>query len=155
MKKTLYTFLFCFLFLFASESFGQAKDETPQNLTQKDSINLNIKDEPPSFPEGKEAMWQFLNQNILYPALAKESGIEGWVVVSFQVDTIGKISDIKILNEIGDKCGLAVVNAVKKMPKWISGKSNNQKVAMRYSLPVLFNLGTFDTSKGPPIFDKQ
>jgi TonB family protein len=155
MKKTLYSFLFYFLFLISFESFGQTKDETPQNLTQKDSIDLNTKDELPSFPGGKEKLWQFLNQNIIYPALAKESGIEGWVVVSFQVDTIGKISDIKILNEIGDKCGQAVVNAVKKMSKWISGKSNNQKVVMRYTLPVLFDLGTFDKTKGPPIFEKQ
>jgi outer membrane biosynthesis protein TonB len=45
----------------------------------------------PSFPEGKEAMNKFIYSTLQYPAIAKEKGISGQVIVQFVVSKEGEL----------------------------------------------------------------
>ena len=52
-------------------------------------------DEMPEFPGGAEAMYRFLMENVKYPAIAQEIGIQGKVIVQFVVQADGWISDVQ------------------------------------------------------------
>lgn len=94
----------------------------------------------PEYPGGNEAMMAFLRKNLRYPETAKETGVEGRVIVRFVVNEDGTISDITILRDIGAGCGAEAVHVVKMMPKWKPGKQNGKAVKTYFNLPVMFRL---------------
>jgi protein TonB len=94
----------------------------------------------PSFPGGMGELMKYLSENIKYPPLAKESGIQGRVFINFVVEPNGSISNVKVLRGIGGGCDEEAVRVVEKMPKWSPGKQRGKPVRVSYNLPVKFTL---------------
>ncbi len=94
----------------------------------------------PSFPGGDKARIRFLNENIEYPTMARESGIQGRVYVTFVVERNGMVTDVKILRGIGGGCDEEAKRVVKAMPKWIPGKQRGKPVRVQFTLPIKFTL---------------
>jgi protein TonB len=94
----------------------------------------------PQFPGGREALMKYLRDNIRYPLVAAEQGIEGQVVLEFVVDENGEIGNITVKKDLGGGCTAEAKRVVAGMPKWTPGKQNGRAVAVYYSLPVTFRL---------------
>ncbi|MDR2805086.1 MAG: TonB family protein [Dysgonamonadaceae bacterium] len=94
----------------------------------------------PSFPGGEAAMMKWLYENIPYPVIAQEQGIQGRVVIRFVVGPDGSVGAPEIVRSLDPSCDKEALRAIKKMPKWIPGKQNGQAVSVYYTLPVLFKL---------------
>ena len=95
----------------------------------------------PEFPGGVSALEQYIKDNLQYPELARDYGIEGKVFVQFTVETDGSISNVSLLRDIGAGCGEEAVRLVKSMPRWIPAKDNNGKlIRTEYNLPIIFKL---------------
>ena len=75
-----------------------------------------------------KALLKYIYSKIKYPIIASQNGIEGTVVLDFIVEKTGKISNIKILKEIGGGCGNEVLKVVNDMPDWTSGQSGPQYI---------------------------
>jgi len=89
---------------------------------------------------GDKKMLEFIYQNLRYPAMARENGIEGTVVVSFIVEQNGKVTEPRIVREIGGGCGDEVLRVVNLMPAFIPGKQKEEVVRVKFNLPVRFKL---------------
>ena len=61
---------------------------------------LSDMEEMPEFPGGTEALKEYLDKNMKYPAEAKEKGIQGRVIVQFVVDEKGKVTSPKIVRSV-------------------------------------------------------
>jgi protein TonB len=96
----------------------------------------------PSFPGGTAKLYKYLSENIRYPEVAKEAGIQGKVYISFVVEKDGSIADVKILRGIpgGKMCDNEAMRVVKNMPNWSPGKQRGKAVRVSYNLPVQFRL---------------
>lgn len=94
----------------------------------------------PSFPGGDGARMKFLQENIKYPQMARESGIQGTVYVTFVVERNGSVTDVKILRGIGGGCDEEAVRVVKNMPKWEPGKQRGKPVRVQFNMPIKFTL---------------
>lgn len=94
----------------------------------------------PSFPGGEAEMQKFIRDNLKYPVVAQESGIQGRVTIRFVVTKEGKISEVTVLRGIDPSCDKEAVAVVKKMPSWIPGKQNGRAVPVYFTLPVVFRL---------------
>lgn len=94
----------------------------------------------PEFPGGQIAMMKYLNKNMEYPQMARESGIHGRVYVTFVVETDGRVTDIRILRGIGGGCDEEAVRVVENMPKWTAGKQRGKPVRVQFNLPIIFTL---------------
>lgn len=55
----------------------------------------------------------YLAHHVHYPVLALRAGIRGKVCYQFKIDTVGKLTNISILKDIGGECGDAVYDALK------------------------------------------
>lgn len=108
------------------------KDEEPMNMA---SVQ-----QKPEFPDGEAALFRYLSQNIKYPAIARENGIKGKVILSFVVSKSGAIEDVQVIRGIGGGCDQEAVRVVKGMPKWSPGRMNGKAVKVKYTLPVNFTL---------------
>ncbi|MBK8555721.1 MAG: energy transducer TonB [Lewinellaceae bacterium] len=95
---------------------------------------------PAAFPDGEQALKQFLAQNMKYPVLARENAIQGKVVVSFVVDRDGNLSDIKLVRDIGAGCGVEALRLVGMMPAWTPGTLMGYSVRSKFTLLVEFKL---------------
>ena len=89
-------------------------------------------------------LMEFIYANIQYPAIARENNVEGTVVVQFVVDQQGRITDAKVVRDIGAQCGeeaLRIVEMMNNMPeKWTPGKQRGRPVKVLFMLPVKFKL---------------
>lgn len=89
-------------------------------------------------------MQEFIYKNLNYPAVAKENGVEGTVVIQFTIDKDGSIKNIRLLRDIGGECGTEAFRLIRLMIDkglvWIPGKQRGRKVAVQYHLPIKFRL---------------
>lgn len=106
------------------------------------STPLTIVEQMPVFPGGDKQMYAFIQQNIIYPEAEKKEGIQGTAYVTFVVDSIGSISDVKLLKGVsgGPGCDKEALRVVSMMPKWIAGKQNGRNGAVQCNLPINFKL---------------
>lgn len=111
--------------------------ETDENRTDKVFDKV---EQMPSFPGGNAALMNYLSQNIKYPVIAEENGIQGRVIAQFVVGKDGHISDVRVAKSVDPSLDKEAVRVVKNMPKWIPGKDKGQSVNVRYTLPVTFRL---------------
>lgn len=131
---------------------------------------FEVTEEPAQYPGGQAALMQFLAQNIRYPKIAAENGVQGRVLVQFVVEKDGSLSNFAVVKKSGDtitknaQSGITVnalgsateeskvpqeafdalnaeaVRVLREMPKWIPAKQRGQEVRMRYTLPITFRL---------------
>ncbi len=107
---------------------------------KKEPEIFTVVEQMPTFPGGDAEMIKYLSNNIKYPSIARDNGIEGTVVLEFIVDENGKISEIKVKRDIGGGCGAEAIRVVNQMPQWKPGKQNGRPVKVRFNLPVRFKL---------------
>ncbi|MBP8034009.1 MAG: TonB family protein [Bacteroidia bacterium] len=109
--------------------------------TSVDSGPVIVAEEMPEFEGGDAGLMRYLAQNVVYPPVAREIGKEGTVYVSFVVNEIGNVENVKVVRGIGYGCDEEVVRVVGKMPKWKKvGKNAGHPVKVRFNVPVSFKL---------------
>lgn len=112
----------------------------PVKPKEEENKVFDVVEQMPSFPGGTAALMNYLGQNIKYPVIAEENGIQGRVIVQFVVGKDGHISDVRVAKSVDPSLDKEAVRVVKGMPRWIPGKQNGQAVTVRYTLPVTFRL---------------
>ena len=102
---------------------------------------IEVPDVDPSFVGGLEAMYEWIGNNVEYPAMQQEMGLGGTAYVSFVVEKDGSISTVKTLNE-DDGVDQAFLDegkrVVRAMPKWIPGENMGKPVRVRFMIPIKF-----------------
>jgi len=118
----------------------------------------------PRYPGGDKALLEFINANLRYPELALEYGAKGRVIIGFIVDTVGAVSDFRVVRsllkcdtlrlhqediaqqeEIGrliedqmQEEALRVVSLLRQQPQWSPGELFGRRKNVRYNMPVRF-----------------
>jgi TonB family protein len=94
----------------------------------------------PEFIGGQAKMYQYLGENIKYPAAAQRANISGRVFVKFVVEDDGAIGDVEVMKGIGFGCDKEAIRVVKSMPKWNPGVQNGKNVRVYYNMPIVYKL---------------
>ncbi len=102
--------------------------------------NIAMVEQKPEFPGGEAAMYKWLGDHISYPAQASEEGVQGRVVVQFEVSKTGAIENVKVVRSRHPALDKEAVRLIKAMPRWQPGRNNGQPVKVTYTLPVTFKL---------------
>ncbi len=128
------------LFLCLVLAFGQQKLE--EQYLGLDDTDLYV-----YFPGGNgktsvTLLYKYLSEHIIYLDSALKKHIEGKVMVSFTIDTVGNIDNIKIVKGSYSFFNIEAVRVVSSMPNWIWDKNikrQNRKEVMKV-LPITFSL---------------
>jgi protein TonB len=96
----------------------------------------------PIFPGGEQALFKFLQDNILYPKEAKKMKLTGKVFVKFMIDTEGAVKNVELAKGIegGELLNEEALRVIKLLPNWTPGYNNGKPVEVYYTLPISFNL---------------
>ena len=108
---------------------------------EEEEVVFVVVESMPEFPGGQQALFKYLSENVKYPVIAQENGIQGRVVCQFTVNKDGSIVDVEVVRSGGDaSLDKEAVRVIKTMPKWKPGKQRNKPVRVRYTVPVSFRL---------------
>lgn len=116
-----------------------AAPEPPKHVVEETKI-FTVVEQMPMFPGGDAALMGYLRDNIKYPTVAAENGVQGRVVVGFVVERDGSITDVNILRGVDPSLDREAMRVVKSMPRWTPGKQNGSAVRVKYQVPVSFRL---------------
>lgn len=116
-----------------------AAPEPPKHVVEETKI-FTVVEQMPMYPGGDGALMGYLRDNIHYPTVAAENGVQGRVVVGFVVERDGSITDVKILRGVDPSLDREAMRVVKSMPRWNPGKQNGSAVRVKYQVPVSFRL---------------
>ena len=101
---------------------------------------FDVVEQMPSFPGGPSALMEWLSNNVKYPVVAQDNGVQGRGVVSFVVERDGSITDVKVVRGVDPSLDREASRVVRAMPRWIPGKQNGSAVRVKYNVPVAFRL---------------
>ncbi len=108
---------------------------------EEEEVVFVVVESMPEFPGGQQALFKYLSDNIKYPVIAQENGIQGRVICQFTVNKDGSIVDIEVVRSGGDpSLDKEAVRVIKTMPKWKPGKQRGKPVRVKFTVPVSFKL---------------
>ena len=91
-------------------------------------------------PKFNGNLYQWLAQNIKYPAEASQKHQQGTVMIKFVVAADGRVRQAEIIRSASPSLDKEAMRIVSVMPKWIPGKQDGRPVAVYYTLPIKFKL---------------
>jgi len=122
----------------------EVREFAPVAVAQEEAIDEEVifivVEEQASFPGGEEARLRFLQENLRYPVMAREAGIQGTVFITFVVERNGSITDVRILRGIGGGCDEEAIRVVREMPRWNPGRQRGKPVRVQFTMPIRFVL---------------
>jgi periplasmic protein TonB len=131
---------------FDLSDFGMDDDFALSTLTyaeeegDDEEIFIIVEDMPSFKGEGQEGFRKYIAQNLRYPTIAQENGIQGRVYVQFAVNSKGQVVDVKIARSVDPSLDAEAVRVIKASPPWEPGKQRGQPVKVQFTFPVNFVL---------------
>ena len=142
MRKTIgFTIMLLLFSCTSTENLISTNDEVKTSINDdKIWTDTPIKEIPPRLSNNDKAEIEYINKNLRYPEEAIKRGVEGRVLVKFNVETDGSLSDIRIANSPDSLLSEEALRIVKSMPKWNPGKLGDEIVKMKCSMPIDFKI---------------
>ena len=112
-------------------------DESAKNKNEDALVHFNL-DRKPAFPDGNDALIEYINENLDYPLDAISQNVQGTVIISFIVNKNGEIDNVRavkghrLLRE-------PAIELVESFPKWTPAIKNGNTVNAFHSLPIRFS----------------
>lgn len=119
---------------------GDDHPDVKPNNPKWDTDVYDVVEQMPVFPGGDKKLLEFISKQLKYPAIAKENGIQGTVIVRFVVTNTGKVEKSEVLRSLDPECDKEAIRVVASLPRWIPGKQNGVNVASYYTLPIKFKM---------------
>ena len=108
---------------------------------EEEEVIFMVVESMPEFPGGQQALFKYLAENVKYPVIAQENGIQGRVICQFVVNKDGSIVDVVAVRSSGEaSLDKEAIRVIKSMPKWKPGKQRGKPVRVKYTIPVSFRL---------------
>lgn len=127
MKKL---FLIMLLAFVSVNAYSQSDDA--------DNYVYNMVDQSAKFQDGYNSIIKFVQENIKFPAEAKENNVHGRLMVSVVVEKDGSLSDITVKKGLGYGLDEEIVRIIKMMPKWQPAQHKGKTVRQSQTIVIPF-----------------
>jgi protein TonB len=97
----------------------------------------------PHYLGGDTAMKEFVAKNIRYPEEARAAKIEGKVIVAYDVNDNGKVSNVHVIKGLGYGCDEEAMRVIRMFP---FGKVRNRKMRLKVTKKTSINFKLPKTS---------
>lgn len=96
-------------------------------------ISYNEVFQRPKPKKGIDDFYRFVAKNFNTP---KIQGLQGKIYASFIIDTDGKVTDVKIVRDLGFGTGAEAIRVITKYNEWQPGSFRGEPIKVMYSLPI-------------------
>ena len=116
-------------------------EEVKEEVIEDETIDFVIVEDKPKFNNGDaNAFSVWVGQNLIYPEIPKENGVQGRVILQFTVLRDGSVGNVKVLRGVDAALDREAVRVVSSSPKWTPGRQRDRAVNVTYTFPVIFQL---------------
>ena len=116
-------------------------EEVREEVIEDETIDFVIVEDKPKFNNGDaNAFSVWVGQNLIYPEIPKENGVQGRVILQFTVLRDGSVGNVKVLRGVDAALDREAVRVVSSSPKWTPGRQRDRAVNVTYTFPVIFQL---------------
>lgn len=95
----------------------------------------------PTFKGGdinKFSKW--VSKNLRYPKAAAKAGVQGRILIQFDVCTDGKLRNIQVIKGVSPELDAEALRVISASPDWKPGYVNGEPVNVQVLIPVIFQL---------------
>jgi len=114
--------------------------ESKEEEEVEEEIFFNIIEEPAEFPGGDKALYRYIHDNVKYPIIAQENGIQGKVYVKFVVNKEGKAVDAMVARPVDPSLDKEALRVINSLPRFKPGKQRGKPVQVYYTAVINFQL---------------
>lgn len=125
MKKLLFFTIALFSMQFA---FGQISYAGTAETVTYDKAEVK-----PEYLGGYNEFIKFVGENYKAPDV---EGLSGVVKVTFIIEVNGRVTNIKVVKDLGNGSGEEAVRVLKNCPIWSPGEVEGERVRVRMELPI-------------------
>lgn len=159
MKKafflTLLTFVFGSITMYCQNTFSFKIDNLHQEIIEnkpvisedKTLVTLDDTELFVYFPGADGAtsdklLLDYISQHVIYPDSARKIGLQGKVIVQFEIGKTGKISNVKIISGGNSIFNIEILRMFSTMPNWVWDKKIKPKDRKNVTriIPITFSL---------------
>jgi len=105
----------------------------------------------PQYPGGDKELMGFMARNLRYPVVAQQNNIQGKVIAGFVVSSTGKVINPEIIRSVDPSLDKEAIRVISTFPNFVPGEQNGKKVAVRYTIPVVFKLADDAPTPAPAL----
>lgn len=125
----------------AIDSTQKTSTDTTQfgnNESQKKNSNnfYVLIEKMPEFPGGTDAFNQYIAQNLHIEPYLKTKNLSGTVTISFSINKLGAVTDVRIINSLDSVVDRNVLNLFAHMPNWSPALSEGKPIKIQFVIPV-------------------
>jgi len=106
--------------------------------SKNDDVIWVVEEKPIFGLGGDNEFRRWISENIIYPQLPLENGIQGRVLVQFVVERDGNLSNFTIVRSVDPELDNEAIRVLKLSPKWNPGKQQGRPVRVGYTFPITF-----------------
>ena len=115
-------------------------NESDLDLEEDVDEVYRVVEQMPQFPGGDAAIMKYIANEVRYPQIAKEYGIEGRVFVTFIIDKKGKVKDVEVIKRVDPNLDKEAKRVIESLPKFTPGKQRGKAVRVQFTVPISFIL---------------
>ncbi len=116
-------------------------DPDPESPGSGSNEVFFIVEEMPGFRGGgQDRFRRYIAENLRYPQIAAENGIEGRVFVQFIVKADGTVNDANIVRGVDSSLDKEALRVIMSSPPWTPGKQRGRAVDVAFTFPINFVL---------------
>ncbi len=133
-----------------SEKKEEVKQVTKEESFEGESMETTQEESPTEEPsysyieavpvEGLSYLYAYFRENLTYPDELRKDSIRGVVLISFSITKDSTISNVVIVQSLGEKFDNEAIRVITNMPQWIPASVNNTPVSSKLSIPLTFNI---------------
>jgi len=116
------------------------KKYAEEQLSRAGDIFMIVEKMPTFMGGDVQRFSNWVRDNIRYPQIAHENGIQGKVFIGFVVEPDGSVSNVTVLRSVDKSLDDEAVRVVQLSPAWIPGYQRGVAVRVRFSITVNFQL---------------
>lgn len=111
-----------------------------EKAVPEEQVFFIVEDMPSFQGKGQDGFRTYISQNLKYPEIAQENGIQGKVFVSFVVEADGRVTNVKVVRGVDPALDKEAVRVVSSSPRWTPGKQRGKPVRVSFTFPIIFQL---------------
>lgn len=101
-------------------------------------IWCEMPEQMPFFRGGRQALMEWVNENMKYPDELAETCVQGRVIVTFIINEDGTVTDGKVIKSVHPLLDAEALRLVSIMPRWYPYVFKGKARKMKYTMPFNF-----------------
>lgn len=125
--------LFTVLLAFSTEGIAQTIENYEQNETL---VHPSKFERQAQFQTGMKGFYKIFYTHFNVTDAAYENKVKGTLILTFNIETDGSLSDIKVSKDLGYGLGEEAVRVLKKLPNWVPALYKGKPISQIFALPI-------------------